>query len=161
MTLFHKVECKVNAFVSHDDVIKRKHSVLMAICARNPPVIGEYPSQRPLTRRFAVFFICAWINGWVNNGEAGDLRRHYIHYDVTVMYVIWSQEITICLLLIITYIPEKMHRVLLLLMLLGLFCHLLLDLYYQFSNILQGYYIDTGEIMPLFQYQWSNPERYE
>ena len=31
-------------------------SVLMAICARNPPVIGEYPSQRPLTRRFAVFF---------------------------------------------------------------------------------------------------------
>ena len=29
--------------------------------------------------------ICAWINGWVNNGEAGDLRRHRTHYDVTVM----------------------------------------------------------------------------
>ena len=29
--------------------------------------------------------ICAWINGWVNNGEAGDLRRHRIHYDVIVM----------------------------------------------------------------------------
>ena len=29
--------------------------------------------------------ICAWINGWVNNGEAGDLRRHRAHYDVTVM----------------------------------------------------------------------------
>ena len=26
-----------------------------------------------------------WINGWVNNGEAGDLRRHHAHYDVTVM----------------------------------------------------------------------------
>ena len=29
--------------------------------------------------------ICAWINGWVNNREAGDLRRHCAHYDVTVM----------------------------------------------------------------------------
>ena len=31
--------------------------------------------------------ICVWINGWVNNGEAGDLRRHRAHYDVTVMCV--------------------------------------------------------------------------
>ena len=30
-------------------------------------------------------FICACINGWVNNGEAGDLRRHRSHYDVIVM----------------------------------------------------------------------------
>ena len=29
--------------------------------------------------------ICVWINDWVNNGEAGDLRRYRIHYDVTVM----------------------------------------------------------------------------
>ena len=29
--------------------------------------------------------ICAWINGWVNNREAGDLIRHHSHYDVTVM----------------------------------------------------------------------------
>ena len=28
---------------------------------------------------------CAWINSWVNNGEAGDLRRHHAHYDVIVM----------------------------------------------------------------------------
>ena len=27
--------------------------------------------------------ICAWINGWVNNRDAGDLRRHRNHYDVT------------------------------------------------------------------------------
>ena len=26
--------------------------------------------------------ICVWINGWVNNGEAGDLRRYRAHYDV-------------------------------------------------------------------------------
>ena len=29
--------------------------------------------------------ICAWINGWVNNRETGDLRRHRAHYDVIVM----------------------------------------------------------------------------
>ena len=29
--------------------------------------------------------ICTWINGWINNREAGDLRRHRAHYDVTVM----------------------------------------------------------------------------
>ena len=30
-------------------------------------------------------FICARINGWVNNREAGDLKYHRAHYDVTVM----------------------------------------------------------------------------
>ena len=29
--------------------------------------------------------ICVWINGWVNNGEAGDLRRYRAHYDVILM----------------------------------------------------------------------------
>ena len=37
-------------------------------------------------RRALVFsLICAWINGWVNNRESGDLIRHRDHYDVTVM----------------------------------------------------------------------------
>ena len=31
--------------------------------------------------------ICVWINDWVNNREAGDLRRHRSHYDVNVMLV--------------------------------------------------------------------------
>ena len=39
-------------------------SALQAICAGN-------------------YLICAWINGWVNNREAGDLRRHRAHYDIT------------------------------------------------------------------------------
>ena len=30
-------------------------------------------------------FICAWMNGWVNNREAGDLRRHRAHYDTRAM----------------------------------------------------------------------------
>ena len=29
--------------------------------------------------------ICTWINGWVNNRETDDLRRHRAHYDVIVM----------------------------------------------------------------------------
>ena len=29
--------------------------------------------------------ICVWINDWVNNREAGYLRRHHTHYDVIVM----------------------------------------------------------------------------
>ena len=37
--------------------------------------------------------ICVRINGWVNNGEAGDLRRHRAHYDVIVMNKhIWYRE---------------------------------------------------------------------
>ena len=30
-------------------------------------------------------FICAWINGWVNNRNAGDLMRHCVLYDVIVI----------------------------------------------------------------------------
>ena len=32
--------------------------------------------------------ICVWINGWLNNREAGHLRRYYAHYDVSVMMVL-------------------------------------------------------------------------
>ena len=48
-----------------------------------PPVNSPQKGQW----RGALMFplICAWINGWVNNREAGDLRRHRAHYDITVM----------------------------------------------------------------------------
>ena len=29
--------------------------------------------------------ICTWINCWISNRKAGDLRRHRVHYDVIVM----------------------------------------------------------------------------
>ena len=37
--------------------------------------------------RGALMFLWStpWINGWVNNCEADDLRRHRTHYDVIVM----------------------------------------------------------------------------
>ena len=34
--------------------------------------------------------ICARINYWVNNREAGDLRRYCAHYDVSVMVMPWQ-----------------------------------------------------------------------
>ena len=41
----------------HDDVIKWKtFSVFLALCVGNSPVTGEFPSQRPETRSFDVFF---------------------------------------------------------------------------------------------------------
>ena len=63
-------------------------SALLAICAWNSPATGEFPAQRPVTLSFDVFFISARINGWVNNREAGDLRRHEDHCDVIVMTII-------------------------------------------------------------------------
>ena len=60
-------------------------SALLAICAGNSPVPGEIPTDRPVTRSFDVFFDLRLINDWVNNREAGDLRRHVDHYDVSVM----------------------------------------------------------------------------
>ena len=35
--------------------------------------------------------IYAWINDWVNNREAGDLRRQRGHYDVIVMWWIFQE----------------------------------------------------------------------
>ena len=34
---------------------------------------------------FIVSLICAWINRWVNNREAGNLRQYRAHYDAIVM----------------------------------------------------------------------------
>ena len=48
-------------------------------------VTGEFPAQRPVTRSFDVFFDLRLNKRWVNNREAGDLRRHRIHHDVIVM----------------------------------------------------------------------------
>ena len=67
----------------HEDVIKWKH--FPRYCPYCPPVTGEFPTQRPVTRNLMFFLICSWISGWVNNREAGDLRRRRTHYDVTVM----------------------------------------------------------------------------
>ena len=71
-------------------------SALLAICVGNSPVAGEFPTQRPVTRSFDVFFICAWMKDRVNNREAGDLRGNRTHYDITVMFMhgvgLWNRN---------------------------------------------------------------------
>ena len=60
-------------------------SALLAICAGNSPVPGEFPAQRPVTRNFDISLICARKYCKLNNREAGDLRRHRTHYGVIAM----------------------------------------------------------------------------
>ena len=55
-------------------------SALLAQSPVNSPHKGQWRGA------FMFSLICAWINGWVNNREAGDLRRHRAHYDVSVMF---------------------------------------------------------------------------
>ena len=62
-------------------------STLLALCAGNSPVTGEFPAQRPVTRSFDVFFDLRLNKRLSNNCEAGDLRRHRTHYDVIVMFI--------------------------------------------------------------------------
>ena len=70
---------------------------LLAICAGNSPVTGEFPAQRPVTRSFDVFFDPCLNNSWVNNCEAGDLRRRRTHYNVIVMLLThWGRVMQIC-----------------------------------------------------------------
>ena len=79
----------------HVDVIKWKHFPRYWTFVRGihrSPVNSPHKGQ---WRRALMFtLLCARINGWVNNREAGDLRRNPAHYDVIVMYrlkgIFWS-----------------------------------------------------------------------
>ena len=66
----------------HDDVIKWN--------------TGEFPAHWPVTRSFDVFFdLC--LNKRLSK-QAGDLRCHRAHYDVTVMNALSTSESSIGLL---------------------------------------------------------------
>ena len=72
--------------MSHDDIIKWKHFQRNWPFARGihrSPVNSPHKGQWRGALMFTL--ICARINGWVNNCEAGDFRRNLAHYDVIVM----------------------------------------------------------------------------
>ena len=82
---------------AHDDVIKWKHFPRYWPFVRGihrSPVNSPHKGQWRGALMFSL--ICTRINGWVNNGEAGDLRRHRAHYDVTVMCLIYQPQRRIC-----------------------------------------------------------------
>ena len=56
------------------------------------PVNSPHKGQRRGAWLFSL--ICVWINGWVNNREAGDLQRQRTHNDAMVMAAIVSPHHT-------------------------------------------------------------------
>ena len=76
----------VKNMLFHDDVIKWKHFPRYWPFVRGiyrSPVNSAHRGQWRGALMFS--FICAWINGWANNREAGDWRRHQAHHDVNVI----------------------------------------------------------------------------
>ena len=71
--------------ITHDDIIKWKHFL------RYWPFWGEsigHPVDSPHKDQWRgdlmFSLICAWTNGWANNRDAGDLRRHRAHCEVSI-----------------------------------------------------------------------------
>ena len=75
----------------HDDVIKWKHFPRYWPFVRG---IHRSPVNSPRKGQWRGALvdplICVWINGWVSNREAGDLRRYRTHYDATVVCALIS-----------------------------------------------------------------------
>ena len=72
--------------IHHDDVITWKHFPRYWPFVRGIhwwPVHSPHKGQWRGALMFSL--ICAWINCWVNNSKAGDLRLHQAHSDVIVM----------------------------------------------------------------------------
>ena len=67
-------------------------SALLALCAGNSPVPVNSPHKGQWHGALMFSLIYAWINDWINNREAGDLRRQCGHYDVSVMYRVYSKN---------------------------------------------------------------------
>ena len=65
-------------------------SALLALCAGNSPVPVNSPHKGQWRGALVFSLIYVWINDWVNNREAGDLRRQRGHYDVIVMLRSWD-----------------------------------------------------------------------
>ena len=78
---------------NHHDVIKWKHFLHYWPFMRG---IHRWPVNSPhkgqWCRALMFSLLCAWINSWVNNRGASDLRRHNAHYDFTVMVSIFVTE---------------------------------------------------------------------
>ena len=62
-----------------------KFSALLVLCAGNSPAPVNSPHKGQWRGALMFSLIYAWINGWVNNREDGDLRRHRAHFYVNVM----------------------------------------------------------------------------
>ena len=64
----------------HDDVIKWKHfpRYWLFVWGIHRSTVN-FPHKGQWRGALIFSLICAWINAWVNNREAGDMRRHRAH----------------------------------------------------------------------------------
>ena len=67
---------------------------VIGLCAGNSPVPVNSPHKGQWRGALMFSLICVWINGWVNNREAGDLRRYLGHYDVIVMCCVYCVSVS-------------------------------------------------------------------
>ena len=90
VSLGSKSQVTTSANVNHDDVIKWKHFPRYWPFVRGiqrSPVNSPHKGQWREALMFSL--TCVWKNGWVNNREAGDLRRYRAHYNVIVRRTHW------------------------------------------------------------------------
>ena len=87
--IFYSGSCIVcNVFIS--DIFEMFYAFLCILCIL---IQGTMVEQLCLNGFSLYKYICNKNkNGWVNNGDAGDLRRHRVHYDVIVM-LHWNGDI--------------------------------------------------------------------
>ena len=76
-------------------------SALLAICAGNSPVPGEFPAQRPVTRGFDVFFeqrpnkrLSKQSWGWWFETRSRLLWRHRNEWQIYNLYVVHLNHFT-------------------------------------------------------------------
>ena len=75
-----------NMQTKHNDVIKWKKLPRYWPFVRGihrSPVDSPHKGQWCRALMFSLIY--AWTDGWTNNRDTGDLRRHRAHYDVTLM----------------------------------------------------------------------------
>ena len=78
--------CFCSILFCHDDVIKWKHDRCYWTFVRGfhrSAMKSPHKGQWRGALKFSL--ICTWIDGWLNNREAGDTKRHRAHDDATVM----------------------------------------------------------------------------
>ena len=98
--ILHNTSCRLLPVLIYGSSSWWRHKMetffaLLALCAGNSLVTGNFPSHKGQWHGALMFsLICAWINRWVNNRQAGDLRRHRAHYDVNVIWTdAWWSDI--------------------------------------------------------------------
>ena len=70
-------------------------SALLALCVGNSPPVNS-PNKGQWHGALMLSLICDWTNVSANNQDAGDLRRHRAHYDITVMHISSVIKISFC-----------------------------------------------------------------